>query len=141
MIDAFSAFRDAADFEADATDKLIELLVANSKLPTYQTRTWDGEDSTKEYTPIAEEDRTDEQKESLARTRSLLDGKFADDVLWESHDDLYELVTKYPPELLEEVLILGMVVYMLRASNVKYNPETKAFNEFYRGWSSLVVSD
>ena len=63
----------------------------------------------------------------------------ADNALWENYDDLYALVTKYPPVLLEQTIIIGMMVYLLRSDNVDFDAETDTFCEFFAGWGSVVI--
>ena len=139
MIDAFVDFRTKGDFGDKAADDLLVTLLAHSKLPAYQTKGFDPDKEDEKYVPIKIEDATAEQQHEILEMESLLNGKFADNILWETFDDLYALVTEHPPKLLEQLIIIGMVIYMLRADNVDMDAETDAFDEFFQGWASLVV--
>lgn len=137
MIDAFVDFRTKGDFGDKAADDLLVTLLAHSKLPAYQAKGFGSNDE--KYVPIKIEDATAEQQHEILEMESLLDGKFADHILWETFDDLYALVTEHPPKLLEQLIIIGMVIYMLRADNVDMDAETDAFDKFFQGWGALAI--
>lgn len=140
MIDAFVDFQTKGDFSAKAADDLLVILLAHSRLPAYQTTGFDLDKPDEKWSPIKIEDATAEQQHEMLEMESLLRGKLADHVLWETFDDLYALVTEHPPKLLEQLIITGMVIYMLRADHVDMDVETDAFGEFFEGWASLIVA-
>jgi len=137
MIDAFVEFRTKGNFGEVAADQLLATLVQNSRLPSYQIMNLTEENV--EIVPIKIEDATAEQQHELLEVESLIEGKMADNALWENYDDLYALVTKYPPVLLEQTIIIGMMVYLLRSDNVDFDAETDTFCEFFAGWGSVVI--
>lgn len=139
MIDAFVDFRTKGDFGDKAADDLLVTLLAHSKLPAYQTKGFDPDKEDEEYVPIKIEDATAEQQHEILEMESLLNGKFADNILWETFDDLYALVIEHPPKLLEQLIIVGMLIYMLRADNVDMDAETDAFDKFFQGWGALAI--
>lgn len=138
MIEAFTNFRDADDHSEKATDNLLRCLLDHSVVPTYQDyRTTNQADRDHELNPI-----TDEERVEINELNLILSGdadKTADaNNLWESYDELMALVTTYPPILLEQLLIIGMVVYLMRANNTDFDSDTDAFTEFYHGWGSVA---
>lgn len=113
MIDAFVAFKTKGDFSEAAADDLLRIYLDNSKLPVAN---------------VAE----------LAQTDDLLAGTGADNPIWNTPDDLFVLVTTYPPVLLVQLLIIGMAIHVLRHLG-DMNSETAAFEEFFAGWGCVVV--
>ena len=118
MIDAFVAFCDKGDYSAPAADDLLRIFLDNSKLPAANTA-------------------------ERAQVVDLLNGTTADNPIWNTPEDLYGLVTAYPPVLLEQLLIIGMAIHVLRHLGDYghgYDSNTDAFIEFYDGWASTVIS-
>jgi hypothetical protein len=139
MIEAFTDFREGDDHSPEATDDLLRILLDNSKVPSTQTPEWDDPDAkTSTF--------TDEEREEITEMRKLLCGHIApfgrlkagETVLWESREDLMTLLITYPPVILEQLLITGMVIYLMRCDNMNFDAETDTFNEFYAGWGSVV---
>lgn len=83
---------------------------------------------------------TEDQKAELDEFDPLLNGHRAENPLWKTPEDLYELATKYPPVLLETMLPIAMMIYILRALGTNLHTETPNFARFYDGWHYLVFA-
>jgi hypothetical protein len=146
MIEAFTDFREGDDHSPEAADQLLRTLLNHSVVPTYQRYVYEdpnfqgrGKSINDVYRDFKANPVTKEEEAEIAEMRKLLDGRLADEVLYESHDDLIALLTTYPPVILEQLLVTGFVIYLLRADNVCMDSETDTFMEFYLGWGSVVV--
>lgn len=126
MIAAFIAFDQNTNKGDQEADDLLRILLDHSKLPVLQE--W--KDS---KNPSAE------QTAELAEMESLLNAAHAKNVIWETPEDLYNLIVTYPPVILEQLLITAIVIRILRHDDVDMDSETDAFCEFYEGWGSVVV--
>lgn len=141
MIEAFTNFREGDDHSAKAFNSLLRILLDNSKIPF--TQTYDHQEQRMRSTtdiPLTDEERTE-----IAAMNELINGgnirsRAGEVQLWESHDDLMALLITYPPVILEQLLITGMIIYLLRADNIDIDSDTEDFNEFFAGWSSVVVN-
>ncbi|MCK5644994.1 MAG: hypothetical protein KAJ19_29610 [Gammaproteobacteria bacterium] len=126
MIAAFIAFDQNTNKGEQESDDLLRLLLDNSKLPTIQGSK-------------ARVDRTPEQVTEGEQMESLLNAAHAQHTIWETPEDLYNLIVTYPPVILEQLLITAIVIRILRHDEIDMNSETDAFNEFFDGWKSVVV--
>lgn len=152
MIEAFTDFREGDDHSEKATDNLLRTLLDHSKVPSYQhfleedmvnhgkgvsandvRRDFDANPKTD-----AEQSEIDEMNRLLCGGGTGFRGTKIEGELWTSHDDLMALITTYPPVVLEQLLITGFVIYLMRADGVDFDSDTDAFNEFYLGWGSVV---
>lgn len=150
MIEAFTDFREGDDHSPEAADVLLRTLLDHSVVPSYQDFIEEAEETDTRGVEAGSIRRdfdanpiTDAEKFELSEMEKLLNGgsrysKADANLLWESHDDLMDLLTTYPPVILEQLLITGFVIYLLRADNVDMDSETDTFWEFYYGWGSVV---
>ena len=145
MIEAFTDYREGDDHSRGATDVLIRTLLDHSKVPTYQQfLVEDNNDVSKDvWRDFDVNPKTDAEKAEIFAMGELMNGgnirtQAGEIQLWESHDDLMALLITYPPVILEQLLITGFVIYLLRADNVDIDADTDTFNEFYKGWGSVV---
>ena len=141
MIAAFIAFDKNPNKNSQDAGDLLQVLLDNSKLPTYQwlktkSKNKHGEEV---RTRLDKDTLTDEQKEELSQMESLLNASHADNVIWDTPEDLYNLIRTYPPVILEQLLITAIVIRILRHSKIDMNSETDAFNEFFAGWADVVI--
>jgi len=149
MIEAFTDFREGDDHSEEATDNLLRTLLDHSKVPSYQH--FLEEDMANHGKGVSANDvrrdfdanpKTDAEQNEITEMRKLISGGLhgtADESkLWKSHDDLMALITTYPPVILEQLLITGFVIYLMRADGVDFNSDTETFEEFYVGWGSVV---
>ncbi len=128
MISAFHAYIEAGNFKTGDGDNLLRYLLDRSIIPTYQ-RSID-----EEFT------MTDEKKAELEQIASLVCGSTIDTMAsWGSYKSLLKLVTTYPPKLLQQFIIVGMIVYLLRTYKIDFEPDTNIFQEFYKGWGDVVL--
>jgi len=134
MIEAFTDYRAGSDHSLEATDSLLRVLLDNSKVPSTQVYDY----ASQSNRDMKANPFTDEEQAELVEMRKLLSGRFSDVALWESHEDLMTLLITYPPVILEQLLITGMVIYLLRADDTGFYVDSDNFNEFYRGWGSVV---
>jgi len=142
MIGAFIAFDKDANRDLQTADDLLRFLLDHSKLPEYQwlktgRKNKHGEEVTDR---LDKDDLTDEQTEELEQMESLLNASRADNVIWETPEDLYNLIVTYPPVILEQLLITAIVIRILRHDIMDMDSDTDAFDEFFRGWASVVVA-
>ncbi len=137
MIEAFTNFREGDDQTPESADNLLRFLIDHSVVPTFQSFDHREQRSRDlKANPI-----TDEERIEIDEMRALLNGgshSMAKNKLWESHEDLMALVITYPPVILEQLLVTGMVIYLLRADNIDIDSETETFTEFFEGWSSVI---
>ena len=143
MIEAFTDFREGDDHSEAATDNLLRILLDHSVVPTYQSfdhREQRGRDF--KSNPIADAERTeiDEMRKLLNGGGTGYTGTKIEGELWTSYNDLMALVITYPPVILEQLLVAGMVIYLLRADGIGFDIDTETFEEFYEGWGSVVCS-
>ena len=150
MIEAFTDFREGDDHSGEAADVLLRTLLDHSVVPTYQDFVEEVEPTDTRGEPVGNIRRdfdanpiTDAEQFELSEMEKLLNGgrrntRADENQLWESYDDLMDLLTTYPPVILEQLLITGFVIYLLRADDVDMDSETETFWEFYFGWGSVV---
>jgi len=125
MIAAFIAFDQNPSKGEQESDDLLRLLLDHSKLPVIQGSK-------------ARVDRTPEQAAEGDQMESLLNAAHAQHTIWETPEDLYNLIVTYPPVILEQLLITAIVIRILRHDAIDMNSETDAFDEFFDGWKSVV---
>ena len=128
MISAFHAYIKAGNFKIGDGDNLLRYLLDRSTIPAYQ-RSMD-----EEFVMINGKQAESEQ------IASLVCGSTIDSVAsWGSYKSLLKLVTAYPSELLQQFIIVGMLVYLLRTNKIDFDPDINVFQEFYRGWGYVVL--
>ena len=139
MIAAFQDWKEKGDFSEQVNDDLLRYFLDRSTKPTWQNIVWNNDTVTHvnnreiNRKTIKDAPTTDLEKSEIKEVQDLLDS-----VIWESYEDLMALVIKYPPVLLEQSLIVGFVIYMLRAEDAELDSDTESFTEFYRGWQAVV---
>lgn len=128
MISAFHAYIKAGNFKIGDGDNLLRYLLDRSTIPTYQRSMG------KEFVMI---DGKQAESEQIA---SLVCGSTIDTVAgWGSYKSLLRLVTTYPSELLQQFIIVGMLVYLLRTDKIDFDSDINVFQEFYKGWGYVVL--
>ena len=135
MIDAFVTFMHNGDYSVQKADDLLGALLEQSKLPVTQSSAT-GDDG---YPDLADKHVAKEAAE-VAEMDKLLHGSYSDDPLWSTPEELYKLVTTYPPVILEQLLIVAMVIHVLRHCKCDMDAETDNFEKFFIGWGAVVVA-
>lgn len=120
MISAFHAYIEAETYDEKSSKNLLRYLLDRSTIPTYQNSLY-------EKTIM-----TDKKEAEIKEIQALVD-------IRRFYKELFELVTIYPPELLQQSIIVGMVVYLLRTNKMKLDNEGKELIEFYEGWGGVVL--
>ena len=151
MIAAFTDFREGDDHSPEAADVLLRTLLDHSVVPTYQDFVEEVEPTDTRGEPVGNIRRdfdanpiTDAEQFELSEMEKLLNGgrrntRADENQLWESYDDLMDLLTTYPPVILEQLLITAIVIRILRHDEVDMYSETDAFEQFFQGWKSVVI--
>lgn len=142
MIAAFITFDKDQNKDAQKADDLTRFLLDHSKLPEYQwLKTGRKNKHGEEISERLDKDNlSKEQDNELAQMESLLNASRADNVIWETPEDLYNLIVTYPPVILEQLLIVAIVIRILRHDEVDMDSDTAAFEEFFQGWQGVVIS-
>lgn len=149
ILDAFEVYDNRGIYNDEKrNDSLLVYMMDRTKIPSFRSckKVITGQKSVGvkgdsndivEDKPFALEDLTTEQVAELEQMTELMDGVIGG--RGKGHE-LKAAITKQPPVIRDQLLIIAIMIYLLRHRDAHFNSETKAFGEFYYNFRDIVLN-
>lgn len=140
-------------------DRFLRFILDRSQTPSYQGRKtveicpYTGKQRTVEA-EMKLEHLTPEQEKELREVNTLMNGSsftnhysakydgdgYVDHAKWTTSSELYQRITKLPPDLQPSILVVAIVIYLLRELDADFDSDTATFGEFYENYFHVVLA-
>jgi len=148
IVDAFEVYVKTGKFtDWERNDKFLRFLLDRSPTPSFQGRIRSKEAANGHYhqpKDYSDQFLSEEQELELSQIQEMMNATSGRSYSQHNAEelscaDLKARILKIPPVYAPQLLVIGIMIYVLRLLDADFNSETEAFEEFFQNWHSLIV--